>query len=121
MARYGDQVGARQALAHAQCLSERINNDTDEVRGPFTCSIDRAGGFWSDPHLILSEAGKALSSANMAISTFERTPSPQRNLGSERMVRCQQVKAHLMLGELDGAWESLSPILGTSSQHRVHP
>lgn len=78
-------------------------------------------GFWSDTHLNLGEAEQALSSANMAISTFEKASSLQRNLGSERMVRCQQVKAYLILGELDDAWESLNPILGTSSQHRVQP
>jgi hypothetical protein len=37
------------------------------------------------------------------------------------MVRCQQVKAHLILDELDGAWESLAPVLDTAPEHRVQP
>jgi hypothetical protein len=37
------------------------------------------------------------------------------------MVRCQQVKAHLLAGEFDGACESLMPVLDTMPEHRVRP
>lgn len=121
MARYGDREGAQRTLIHARNLAERLSGNKDEMAGPFTCSIGRAGGFWSDTQLMLGEAEDALFHANEAISIFEGTPSLLRNLGSERMVRCQQAKAHLMLGELDGAWESLVPILDTTPQYRVRP
>jgi Helix-turn-helix domain len=121
MARYGDREGAQRVLAHAQHVAERLHSDEDEVGGPFTCSVGRAGGLWSDTQLALGEAEDALSHANEAISIFEKTSSLLCNLGSERMVRCQQVKSHLLLDELDGVWESLAPVLDTAPQHRVQP
>jgi hypothetical protein len=121
LARCGDREGAERALAHARGAADRLNDHGDELSGPFTCSADRAGGFWSDTQLNLGEAADALSAANDAVTVFEMAPSDRRNVGSERMVRCQQVKAHLMLNELDGAWESLAPILDTSPEHRMQP
>jgi hypothetical protein len=37
------------------------------------------------------------------------------------MVRCEQVKAHLALGEFDGAAEVFQPVLETAVEHRVGP
>jgi len=48
-------------------------------------------------------------------------PEPRRNHGSERMVRLQQVRAHLALGQLDGAQEAITPVLNTAPEHRVRP
>lgn len=121
MVRCGDREGAQRGLAHARGVADRLSGHGDELSGPFTCSADRAGGFWSDTQLSLGEAADALSAANDAIFAFETTPSDLRNVGSERMVRCQQVKAHLILDELDGAWESLAPVLDTAPEHRVQP
>jgi len=72
MARYGDREGAQRALVHAQHVAERLHRDEDEVGGPLTCSVGRAGGLWSDTQLALGEAGDALSHANEAISIFEK-------------------------------------------------
>jgi hypothetical protein len=70
--RCGDHEGAHRALAHAQHVAERLHVDEDEVGGPFTCSVGRAGGLWSDAQLALGEAEDALSYANEAISIFEK-------------------------------------------------
>jgi hypothetical protein len=37
------------------------------------------------------------------------------------MVRLQQVRARLALGELDGAADALVPVLATAPEHRVRP
>ncbi|MFD7161166.1 hypothetical protein ACFV9C_41735 [Kribbella sp. NPDC059898] len=37
------------------------------------------------------------------------------------MVRLRLAKAHLMLGEPDGAAEALQPVLETPPEHRVRP
>lgn len=121
IARYGDREGAREVLTHASRVTDRLADHTDEIGGPFACSTDRTGGFWSDTQLSLGDAGQALSAAEDALVIFETTPPTHRNIGSERMARCQQVKAQLMLGELDGAWEALMPILDTATEYRVKP
>lgn len=83
--------------------------------------MDRAGGFWSDVHLALDQPAAALTEADRAAAAFERAPAQRRNPGSERMARVQQVRAHLALGQFDGAAETLTPVLDTSPEHRVRP
>jgi hypothetical protein len=123
LAHFGDHENSRNVLKRAQIAAESVGNSSscDELRGPFTCLASRAGGFWSDTHLALGDASQALYYADRAVSTFESTSIESRNFGSERMVRCQQVKAHLMLGEFDGAAEKLDPVLATAPEHRVGP
>ena len=55
------------------------------------------------------------------MAEFERAPAERRNPGSERMARVQQVRAHLSLGQFDGAAEALTPVQGTAAEHRVRP
>jgi len=120
-ARYGDHNGARAALARAQVAVQGLDTQRDRLAGPFSCSVGRAGGFWSDVYLTLGQPAEALSLADDAVAVFERTAHQSRNSGSERMVRCRQVKAHILLGDFDNAWESLVPVLGTAPEHRVRP
>lgn len=49
--------------------------------------------------------------ADRAVARFEAAPDEQRNLGSERMARLQQVRARLALGQLEGASDALAPVL----------
>ncbi|MGB6163317.1 MAG: hypothetical protein WCF33_10680 [Pseudonocardiaceae bacterium] len=37
------------------------------------------------------------------------------------MARVQQVRAHLALSQLDGAYETLAPVLDTGPEYRVRP
>ena len=91
----------------------------DDLAGPFTCSVDRAGGFWSDVCLALGQPADALIKADRAIAAFEQAQTERRNPGSERMARLQQVRAHFTLGQFDGAVEALSPVLlDTAAEHR---
>lgn len=123
LAQSGNATRARQFLNQAR---ETASNSTgqlvDELPGPFSCTVDRAsGGFWSETYFALNEPGKTLELANNAVTSFEATPLDRRNLGSERMVRCQQAKAHILVGELDGARDSLSTVLDTAPEHRMKP
>lgn len=122
LAKSGDRQRAREVFIQGQNSADAADAQADELEGPFRCSVDRAiGGLWSETFFALGEPSKALGYADRAVSGFESTPNGFRNFGSERMVRCQQVKAHLMLGELDGASESLVPVLTTLPEHRVLP
>jgi tetratricopeptide (TPR) repeat protein len=121
LAKAGQADDARAALARARDATEFVEQACDELAGPFTCSVERAGGLWSDVYLALGQPVNALTEADHAVAAFEWASTEQRNPGSERMARVQQVRAHLTLGQFDGAVEALSPVLDTAAEHRVRP
>ncbi|MFD9734630.1 hypothetical protein [Umezawaea sp. NPDC059074] len=121
LARVGDADGATAALRRAQRAGETAQRVEDELAGPLTCSVERAGSLWSDTELVLGQADNALAFADRAVAAFEATPEDHRSRGSERMTRLQQVKAHVVLGDLAAAEEALRPVLDTAPAHRVRP
>jgi hypothetical protein len=121
LAKAGQADDARTALDRARNVTEVVEQASDELAGPFTCSAGRAGGFWSDVYLALGQPTDALAEADGAVAVFERVPTEWRNPGSERMARVQQVRAHLALSQLDGAYETLAPVLDTGPEYRVRP
>ncbi|WHT23397.1 hypothetical protein N8J89_20665 [Crossiella sp. CA-258035] len=121
LARAGDQNGALVALRQAELAANGAERVENELDGPFTCSVDRAGSLWSDAELALGQAPRALEQADRAVAAFEAAPDHLRNRGSERMMRLQQVKAHLVLGDIGNAENSLAPVLETAPEHRIHP
>ncbi|WP_090063708.1 hypothetical protein [Lentzea flaviverrucosa] len=121
LARAGDAAPAAEALQRAQDAANQLTRADDELAGPFTCSLDRAGSLWADTRLSLGEADEALAYADRAVAAFEATPVHLRNLGSERMTRLVQTKAHLVRGDMGGAEHTLGPVLETAPQHRVRP
>jgi transcriptional regulator with XRE-family HTH domain len=120
---YAGQAGnARSALARARKVADRVEQANDELAGPFTCSVSRAaGGFWSDVHLMLGQPAAALAEADRAVAASERAATEQRNHGSERMARLQQVRTHLAQDQFEGAADALAPVLQTAPEHRVRP
>ncbi|MBV9314618.1 MAG: hypothetical protein JO100_13025 [Pseudonocardia sp.] len=44
----GDHEAAENALRHAHQIAEHSERAQDELGGPFTCPLDRAGSLWSD-------------------------------------------------------------------------
>lgn len=121
LAKVGQGDDARTALARARDATEVVEQAGDKLAGPFTCSVHRAGGFWSDVYLGLGQPTDALAEADSAVAVFERMPTEWRNFGSERMARVQQVRAHLALSQFDGAQEALVPVLETGPEYRVRP
>ncbi|WP_238164256.1 hypothetical protein [Kribbella pittospori] len=119
LARTGRHAEAREALTIAKRTT--VRTDVPELGGPFLCTPERAEGIWSDTHLALGEAQRTLEHADRGIAQFEAAPHAVRNFGSERMVRLQQAKAHLQLGDLDGATEAVSVVLTTPVEYRVRP
>lgn len=121
LARTGRTKQARDALVTAQRTAEVQDGHADDLAGPFTCRVERAEGFWSDAALALGEPAVTADHADRAVARFEASPDDRRNPGSERMVRLQQVRARLALGELEGAAGALAPVLATAPEHRVRP
>ncbi|MFK4090336.1 hypothetical protein ACI2LF_39870 [Kribbella sp. NPDC020789] len=119
LARAGRFDEGRQALAAAQevpCMPS-----IPELGGPLLCTPERAEGFWANAQLALGDAHETLIHADRSVARFEARPHALRNPGSERMVRLQQVTAHLTLGELDGAIAAIEPVLDTALEYRVRP
>ncbi|GAA1313676.1 helix-turn-helix transcriptional regulator [Saccharothrix xinjiangensis] len=121
LARGGDAEAAEDALRRAQRVAETSDRAVEELAGPLACSVDRAGSLWSDTELALGRAEGALALADRAVAQFEATSDERRNRGSERMARLQQVKAHLVLGDLRAAEQALRPVLDTPVDSRVRP
>jgi hypothetical protein len=122
LARSGQDERAWEALRQAWTIGESVEQTSDELAGPFSCSLDRAsGGFWSETQLALGSADVASDQADRAVDAFEATPPQQRNLGSERMVRLLKARAHLSLGQLHDVEDALTPVLDTSPGHRARP
>jgi hypothetical protein len=119
LARTGRIDQARTALTTAQRMPERYGEY--ELAGPLLCTPARAEGLWSDAHLALGRAGKTLEHAEHSMAEFEQSPPAHRNPGAERMVRLQQVKAHLELGQLDGALAALTSVIDTPAEFRMRP
>jgi hypothetical protein len=118
-ARAGHLRVARETLHQAKNTSSAQADF--ELGGLFLCTPERAEGIWSDVHLALGEAQHTLDHADHSVKLFEAEPHARRNVGSERMARLQQVKAHLELGHPDAAAEALSPVLTTPAEYRVRP
>ncbi len=121
LARAGDVSNSTATLEVAIRSAEVSLVGEDALGGPFACSVARATGFWSDVQLATGAAESSLRHSTDAVRLFESAHPEKRNFGSERMVRCQVVKAHLALGEIDGAEEALRPILLTDPESRVRP
>ncbi|CRK61809.1 Tetratricopeptide TPR_4 [Alloactinosynnema sp. L-07] len=120
-ARLGRTADAREALVVAQRAADASDPTRDDLAGPFTCRAERAAGFWSDVALSLGQPEITAEHADAAVARLHTLPAEARNPGSERMIRLQQVKARLALGELDGAADALAPVMATAPEHRVRP
>lgn len=119
LAHIGNDDLAWAQLRQAQQLAEVADSSRDELGGLFTCTVDRASGFWAEAQLQLGAADLARRQAEQGIAACEARVPEQRNLSSERFVRLQQVRAYLALGELDSAEEALTPVLATPPEWRV--
>lgn len=123
LARAEQRTAATSALDFAVDVGDRLRElpQPDTFSGPFSCSVERATGMWADTCLVAQDAQRSLDYATTAVDGYDNTPAARRNLGSERMVRCQQVKAFLSLGYLDVATAQLSVVAETPAEHRVGP
>ncbi|WP_433726233.1 hypothetical protein ACQP0C_32565 [Nocardia sp. CA-129566] len=124
LARLGRGEESATALQNALEIAAQLISEPqcDRFAGPFSCSIERAGGYWADTALVNEEPAKSIQFAAIALDQFRNAPPAMRNLGSERMVRCQQIKGYVALGDLDVAATELAEVAATTPvEHRVGP
>ncbi|MFE9575317.1 hypothetical protein ACFYO1_02940 [Nocardia sp. NPDC006044] len=68
------------------------------------------------------DPARSIEFSSTAIDRFRSAAPELRNLGSERMVRCQQIKGYIALGDFDVAASELTEIASaTPVEHRVRP
>src|SRR5882672_9822807 len=70
---------------------------------------------WADTQLILGAADAALEHADRAVAATRLVQ------GSGHMVHVDKARAHLALGQLDGAELALAPALDIAPEYRVRP
>ncbi|MEG8183450.1 helix-turn-helix domain-containing protein [Nocardia terpenica] len=124
LARLGRIADSNSALQQARDVAAQFVDEPqrDTFAGPFSCSLERAEGYWAETALVNGDATRSVEFATAAIELFEDAGPVLRNLGSERMVRCQLIKAHIVLGDLDIALTQLGEVANaTPVEHRVGP
>ncbi|MBF6059554.1 hypothetical protein IU500_02495 [Nocardia terpenica] len=124
LAHLGRTDESASALHEALDIAARQADEasSDPLAGPFSCSLERAGGYWADAAMVNGDAARSIDFTSEAIERFRRAVPAERNLGSERMVRCQQIKGHVVLGDLDVAVAELTKVVAmTPLEHRVEP
>lgn len=124
LARSGKREESASAMQLALDIAARLTDEPqrDQFAGPFSCSLERAGGYWADIALVNGDPVRSIEYTSTAIERFRGTAPALRNLGSERMVRCQQVKSYIALGDLDIAATGLAEVAATTpAEHRVQP
>ncbi|WP_433756386.1 hypothetical protein [Nocardia sp. CA-135398] len=112
------------AIQHALDIAAQLQDEphNDQFGGPFSCPVERAGGYWADAALVNDDAAKSIEFATSALGQFRAAAPALRNLGSERMVRCQQIKGFIALGDFDVAAAELADVAATTPvEHRVGP
>lgn len=115
LARNGQRDQAWEALRYAWEIAESSDQAGDELAGPFTCAIGRAQSCWADTQLILGAADAALEYADRAVAATRLVQ------GSGHMVHVDKARAHIALGQLDGAEQALAPVLAIGPEYRVRP
>ncbi len=124
LAQLGNTSESASALDEALDIAARLLDEPqrDRLAGPFSCSLERAGGYWADAALANGNATQSVVFTAAAIDRFRRAAPSHRNLGSERMVRCQQIKSYVALGEFGAAAIDLADVTATTPvEHRVEP
>ncbi|UAK32583.1 hypothetical protein K8O92_00610 [Nocardia asteroides] len=124
LARSGRGKESASAMHLALDIAARLTDEPghDQFAGPFSCSLERAAGYWADIALVNGDPLRSIEYTSTAIERFRSTAPALRNVGSERMVRCQQIKGYIALGDLDVAATDLADIAATTPvEHRVQP
>jgi hypothetical protein len=107
---------AEDAVARAQTFGEQVNT-VDDIGGLFSCGRARQANYEIGVHLAAVRPRQALAAAAAAESAF--ATGDQWAYGTWAQIRFGRALAHIMAGSLDGASESLSPVLAMSRDRRL--
>lgn len=104
----GEIAVAEQAIAMAHDLREQVATP-DEIGGLFSCGVARQTNYAVGVHLAAARARTALTAASEAECAL--ASADQWAYGTWAQIRFGAALAHIMLDNVDGAAESLGPVL----------
>jgi len=123
-ARRNDTFAARTALERL------LEHPSQALEDPEELSV-RVGGILSFPApkrdyyiaatlVLLGDGEQALHHSNRAITTYETGPTIHRSYGDLALARTDQVKAHLLRGDVPSALATLEQVAHTPTPARIH-
>jgi transcriptional regulator with XRE-family HTH domain len=112
----GEVALAKSAMARAHQARDQITH-ADSLGGPFSCGPAREANYNIAVHLRDHQPQQALLAAERAEHAW-RDGDPQA-YGTWAQVRIGSALAHLATKEVDGAQESLGPVLDLPTDHRL--
>lgn len=91
----------------------------DEVGGVFGFNEPKSQYYAGATFIHLGQAQPALDATARAIELYANGPQEQRSYGAESLARVDSATAHLINGDLDGAAESVRPVLELAEDKRI--
>ncbi|WP_216900933.1 helix-turn-helix domain-containing protein [Nocardia alni] len=91
----------------------------DEVGGVFGFGEPKSQYYAGATFIHLGQAEPALAATERAIDLYANGPQELRSYGAESLARVDNAAAHLINGSLDGAAESVRPVLELAEDKRI--
>lgn len=91
----------------------------DEMGGVFGFDEPKSHYYAGATYIHLGQAEPALSATGLAIDLYANGPQDQRSYGAEALARVDNAAAHLINGSLDGAADSVWPVLELAEDKRI--
>ena len=120
LARTGQRDAAGRALARADTEQARVSAP-DLLGGVWELTPARHHGLAASTRLLLDQPAEAIAEAAQAIALASAAPPEGRHLYAELLVRTDQAAAYLRQPDLDGAADTLRPVLDLPADMRTEP
>ncbi|WP_026343981.1 DNA-binding transcriptional regulator [Nocardia sp. BMG111209] len=117
----GSTIDAERCIRAADTARGGTGTDTlhDEIGGVFGFNEPKSQYYAGATYIHLGQAEPALAATQRAIELYAAGPQQQRSYGAEALARVDSAAAHLINGSLDGATESLQPVLQLDEDKRI--
>jgi hypothetical protein len=116
----GDRDAATTALRSAQLATDNYQaTDLDELGGLFRFPFCRQVYFQAEAHVLLDPGSADASHAvDIAVEAMAAASPEERYFANEASASAHQAVTRIATGDLDGALESLAPVLGLPADCR---
>ncbi|WP_240980637.1 MULTISPECIES: XRE family transcriptional regulator [unclassified Streptomyces] len=114
----GAEDESQAALARANEARDTLSGE-DDIGGIFSCAPARQENYAAAVQLRVGRSVDALHAADHALALL--AAQPVRAYGTEAQIHISKAAAHLSVGEAEGAFEALAPVLALPPDHRLAP
>jgi tetratricopeptide (TPR) repeat protein len=118
----GDAREASRCMGAASDACESATGDDDlhdEVSGVFGFADTKNHCYAGAAFIHLGQADAALAATSRAVELYAAGPAAQRSYGAESLARVDMAVAYLLKRRLDGAADSLAPVLAIPAGLRI--